>query len=240
MFAAALPFVAAGASALASYMGNRETNSTNRHIAADTNTSNTSINSANNAYNAAAAQKQMDFQERMSNTSYQRARTDMLSAGINPILAYTQGGASSPGGAQASASSIPSQTGAPAVNNMAGVVSSAVDSATTVANIANLLAQNEKIRADTKVSTIQAAVLAKDIDLKSASARKVLADSKLSEADLPIRQLEGSVAGLATRGLGKVVGLAHSGASTYKAFKSVSRSKNLHSYRNISSVPHLR
>lgn len=54
-----------------------------------------------NEANSAMAQKQMDFQKEMSSTSYQRATEDMRKAGINPMLAYQQGGASTPAGAMA-------------------------------------------------------------------------------------------------------------------------------------------
>lgn len=58
-----------------------------------------------NAFSALEAQKSRDFSERMSSSAYQRAMNDMKAAGLNPALAISQGGASTPSSASASASS---------------------------------------------------------------------------------------------------------------------------------------
>lgn len=52
-----------------------------------------------NKTNLEIANRQMEFQERLSNSAYQRQYSDMVKAGLNPILAANGGGASSPQGA---------------------------------------------------------------------------------------------------------------------------------------------
>lgn len=51
-----------------------------------------------NLFTADEAQKNRDWEERMSNTAYQRAVEDMKKAGINPLLAVNSSGAYTPAG----------------------------------------------------------------------------------------------------------------------------------------------
>lgn len=93
--------------------------------------------SSANAGNLRVAREQMRFQERMSSTAYQRAVEDMRLAGLNPMLSYMQGGASTPGGA------------APSLDD---VVSPAVSSALHARRLGEEL---RNIRSDTKLNQSQ-------------------------------------------------------------------------------------
>ena len=55
-------------------------------------------------YNAAEAQKTREWETEMSNTSWQRGMADMQAAGLNPALAYQQGGAGTPNASSAHSS----------------------------------------------------------------------------------------------------------------------------------------
>lgn len=107
--------------------------------------------SANRA-NISAANAQMAFQERMSNTAYQRAMKDMRKAGLNPILAGRLGGASSPGGAMPNIQNPLAGAGATG----AAVTQAYNNSALTAAQVKQTEAQTEFINTQNRLGGIEA------------------------------------------------------------------------------------
>lgn len=132
-------------SAVGSFLGQKSANDTNRAIAA----------------------QQEAFQREMSNTSYVRAVADMKQAGLNPMLAYSQGGATTPAGATTQ------------VQNALGA---GVTSGQQAFQLALNAAQNV---ADIKLKEEQAGAAGSQEDLNRANMNLALVEAANKSAQLP-------------------------------------------------------
>lgn len=144
-----------------------------------------------NRENRREAQRNRDFQERMSSSAYQRATTDMRLAGINPMLAYMQGGASSPSGSTATSQDM-----------LGPAVASAQHARRLSQEIQNMSEQRELTRAQVDAARANRANTEADTALKhigqdEARARIAFTNAQAAStrAGIPVKDLTGSIAG---------------------------------------------
>lgn len=149
-----IPAAAAAFGSIMSRDGQQEANETNLNIAHD----------------------QMAFQERMSNTAYQRATADMRKAGINPMLAVQQGGASSPPGATTRVENTLSAFAGSAQQAAALIgAASQAQMSQAQADLAN--AQAEKVRTETYDKALNTAQKVSEVGTASWEESKRSAES---------------------------------------------------------------
>lgn len=128
---------------------------------------------------------QMAFQERMSNTAHRREVEDLKKAGLNPMLSLRHGGASSPAGSQAQIQ----DTITPAVNT-------GLAAALNKATVANLEAQNAKIKAETSKAmaeerNIDADTMGKFVRVPQIEQETVTSAAQAKHLEESVRTMEG-------------------------------------------------
>lgn len=162
-----------------------------------------------------AARENRQWQEHMRATQYQTAVSDLKAAGLNPMLAYTQGGAGTPAGGAAVTRDVVSPS-----------VASASATASAMASIANIQADTDNKRATADQIKAQTAVLLKEADVKHWLSRLTQhqGTSAWAEAQVGERSIESRVMRLASDALHSKYGLA--GAKAEEEF-----------YESVGSLP---
>lgn len=142
-------------------------------------------------FNSAQAAAQRNWSERMSNSQYQRATHDLRQAGLNPMLAYHQGGAGVPTGAAASASPAAAAAGGFAAHPGGGKFNETLQTASQIrvndaleertrAEAAKVRAEEGEILERTPTHAVNIDRMKQQIEESKAQVEKILQDTKTS------------------------------------------------------------